>query len=149
MTGPVGADLYAQDVPRPRQEAIRAPSNQARHVAALEDLDALLQSAAAMRVELRGFEAALRRARSHLARGGGAEQLHGVLDITAARAGLTRAAAEFQLDRRNSRLSMFRAQLAEGMSIGAIARSWGLSRQLVSRTLREAGANGSGADDAA
>ena len=32
---------------------------------------------------------------------------------------------------------IIRVQSAEGMSVGAIARAWGLSRQLVSRTLKE------------
>jgi hypothetical protein len=103
----------------------------------VRDLDALLQSAAALRVELRGFEVALRRARGHLARGNAAEDLDRVIDITAARESLSIAAAEFQLHRHVSRLAVFRAQAAEGMSIGGIARIWGLSRQLVSRTLRE------------
>jgi hypothetical protein len=103
----------------------------------VKDLDSLLASAAALRVELRGFEAALRRARGHLARGKSAVDLDQVLDITAARDALTRAAGEFQLNRHVSRLSVFRVQAAEGMSIGAIARSWGLSRQLVSREFRE------------
>jgi hypothetical protein len=103
----------------------------------VKDLDSLLASAAALRVELRGFEAALRRVRGHLARGHSAVDLEKVLDITEAREALTRAASDFQLQRHVSRLSVFRVQAADGMSIGAIARSWGLSRQLVSRMLRE------------
>jgi hypothetical protein len=115
----------------------RSASAEALRAAAVQDLDALLQSAATLRVELRGFEVALRRARGHLARGHAAEDLDRVIDITAARENLSVAAAEFQLHRHVSRLAVFRVQAAEGMSIGAIARIWGLSRQLVSRTLRE------------
>jgi len=133
--------LYAQDVGCPAEENTRSSSTEALSAAAVRDLDALLQSAAVLRVELRGFEAALRRVRGHLARGNPAVDLRRVLDITAAREALARAAADFQLHRHTSRVSIFHAQAAEGMSIGAIARDWGLSRQLISRTLRDDDAN--------
>ncbi len=39
--------------------------------------------------------------------------------------------------RRMWRVAMFRLQADAGMSLAAIARQWGLSRQLVSRLLRD------------
>ena len=60
-----------------------------------------------------------------------------VLDIISVRETLTQAAVDFETARRASRLSLFRLQLAEGMSLGAIARAWGFSRLLVSRMLKE------------
>jgi len=123
------------------QKAIRKSGRQAAIDAlradALADLEVLLSRAAVLRAELRSFEAPLRRARNHLARGGAAADLHDVIDIITARAALTRAAGDFETVRHSSRISIFRMQDAEGMSMGAIARDWGLSRQLVSRMLRE------------
>ena len=60
-----------------------------------------------------------------------------MFNIAQVREGLTHAATNFQATRHTSRLSVFRLQSAEGMSIGAIARDWGLSRQLVSRMIKE------------
>jgi hypothetical protein len=115
----------------------RATSIETLHAEAVTDLEVLLHSAAALRAELRSFETSLRKARAHLARGGAAAELNVVIDIVAIREALSRAATDFEAARRVSRISIFRAQAAEGMSIGAIARAWGLSRQLVSRLLKE------------
>jgi hypothetical protein len=111
-------------------------------VNAIAELDSLLENAATLRAELRTFETALRKARGHLVRGRAAEDLEQVIDIVTARDGLTRAATDFQVSRHSSRVSIFRAQAAEGMSIGSIARSWGISRQLVSRILKTDALNG-------
>ena len=104
---------------------------------ALRDLEVLLEKVAALRGELRSFETPLRRARAHLARGGTATDLHKVIDIITARETLSRTALEFEAIRHTSRISIFRMQAAEGMSLGAIARDWGVSRQLVSRMMKE------------
>jgi hypothetical protein len=128
--------LYPPFVPgSTRQPTPSAPIETLRAVA-VTDLDLLLESAAALRTELRGFETALRKVRRHLAGGGAAADLREVLDIGTARETLTRAADVFQAVRHTSRISIFRVQAAEGMSVGAIARDWGLSRQLVSRMLK-------------
>lgn len=120
----------------PRKSRRRASIDPLR-ADAVADLDVLLERAAALRAELRKFETPLRRARNHLARGGAAADLHSVIDIVTARAKLTQAAGDFETIRHSSRISIFRMQDAEGMSMGAIARDWGLSRQLVSRMLKE------------
>jgi hypothetical protein len=122
----------------PNGQVGRSTSIEPLREAAVANTDALLESAAALRAQLRAFETTLRRAKVYFERGGSAADLHGELDITAARETLTRAAADFEAARHASRLAVFRVQQAEGMSVGAIARAWGLSRQLVSRTLKEA-----------
>jgi hypothetical protein len=124
-------------VPRPICEPDPSVSNETLNAAAVGDLDLLLESAAELRAQLRQFEAALRKVRGFLARGGAASELRDVLDIVTARESLTQAANNFQGNRHSSRLSIFRAQAADGMSVGAIVRDWGLSRQLVSRMLRD------------
>jgi hypothetical protein len=122
----------------PNQEPSPPTSIETLRARAVADLDLLLGAAAALRAELRGFETALRKARRHLAGGGAATELHDVLDIVKAREALTHAAGNFQAFRQTSRLSVFRVQAAEGMSVGAISRDWGLSRQLVSRMFKTA-----------
>jgi hypothetical protein len=118
-------------------DAVATTSPEALRAEAVTGLDDLLRSAAILRGEIHGFEASLQRARAHLIAGHSAEELKNVIDIAGARESLSIAAADFQVSRHASRLSIFRAQIAEGTSIGSIARDWGLSRQLVSRTLRE------------
>jgi hypothetical protein len=129
----------------PRNPPSRSTATEALRARALTDIELLLQSAEALRTQLRTFEAGMRSVRKHLERGAHASELHDVLDITEVRETLTRAAVEFEAARKASRLAVFRMQQAEGMSIGAIARAWGFSRQLVSRMMKEAGANGSSA----
>jgi hypothetical protein len=129
--------LYALSVPSPKRESTRSPSLDHLRDDALRDLELLLEKVAALRGELRRFETPLRRARAHLARGGTATDLHSVIDIVTARETLSRAALEFESIRHTSRISIFRMQVAEGMSLGAIARDWGVSRQLVSRMMKE------------
>jgi hypothetical protein len=128
--------LYSPFVPWSTQPPTPSAAIDSLRAAAVSDLDLLLESAAALRAELRGFETALRKVRRHLARGGPAADLHRVLDIVTARESLTSAAGVFQTIRHTSRISIFRVQAAEGLSVGAIARDWGLSRQLVSRLLK-------------
>ncbi len=122
----------------------RSTSIETLRADAVTEFDLLLQSAAVLRAELRSFETGMRRARGHLVRGRAAAKMHDVLDISVVRQVLTRAAADFEATRHATRISIFRLQVAEGMSLGAIAREWGLSRQLVSRMLKEAQPKGSG-----
>ncbi|MDQ1468382.1 MAG: hypothetical protein QOH10_2797 [Actinomycetota bacterium] len=113
---------------------------------AVTEIDQLLHTAATLRAELRSFETSLRKARSYLGRGGTAAGMHDAIDIITTRQALTRAAVDFEAARRAARIAVFRAQLAEGMSVGAIARDWGFSRQLVSRMMKEDRAQRSDAD---
>jgi PAS domain S-box-containing protein len=55
---------------------------------------------------------------------------------------LTGAISSVEEARRVARLHLFRGLLAEGCSIGDVARIWGVSRQLASRILREGRADG-------
>ena len=103
----------------------------------LGELDLLVESAATLRGELRGFEVAIKKARRYLEKGGAAGNMRSVVDIGAAREQLSQVAEKFQTHRHKARLAVFRMQIAEGLSVGAIAREWGLSRQLVSRMLKE------------
>ena len=59
------------------------------------------------------------------------------LDTPAARQGLTDAINRLEAARLDARRQLFRVMIAEGHSIGEIARTWGISRQLASRILRD------------
>jgi transposase len=61
------------------------------------------------------------------------------IDIAKLREGLTDAMADLEASRHHLRAICFGLVTQEGMSIGAVARLWGVSRQLAQRTLREAG----------
>lgn len=50
---------------------------------------------------------------------------------------LARVLEQYETCRRDARLALWRVMLAEGCSIGEVARIFGLSRQLVSRQLRD------------
>jgi hypothetical protein len=49
---------------------------------------------------------------------------------------MTEAIAALEAARRKSRISLVRADLAEGSSVTQIARTWGASHQLISRYMR-------------
>ena len=74
-------------------------STEPLNAVAVGDLDLLLESAAELRAQLRQFEAALRKVRGFLARGGATSELRDVLDIVTAREELTQAANNFQANR--------------------------------------------------
>lgn len=57
---------------------------------------------------------------------------------------LTAALDEFEQHRHRSRLSLTAAGIEEGMTINAVSRAWGISRQLASRDAKEARATPDG-----
>jgi hypothetical protein len=64
-------------------------------------------------------------------------QLASDFPISAERNRLTFALDAYETCRREARIAFWRILLAEGCSIGEIGRIFGLSRQLVSRQLRD------------
>ena len=70
----------------------------------------------------------------------GGQSLRSILDhvgMSDARVDLTGALSRLEEGRRLARIDLFRALNNQGCSIGEIARLWGVSRQLVSRMLRD------------
>ena len=57
---------------------------------------------------------------------------------------LTAALDQFEQHRHRSRLSLTAAGIQEGMTINAVSRAWGISRQLASRDAKEARATPDG-----
>jgi hypothetical protein len=131
--------------PSPKPEPSQVPPIESIRADAVKRADVLLETAAALRAELRGFETAIRKVRRYVGDGSSTQEMQDLVDMAAVRETLTRAATDFEVARHEARLTVWQLQRAEGMSVGAIARGWRLSRQLVSRTLKEAEPRDSGA----
>jgi hypothetical protein len=119
-----------------RQAGSVGPEDEALREHALEDLDSLIDAAADARRDLRSYQSVLEKNRRNLAQGGRASDISTRFDVRAVRTSLTERLDQVERARNSSRRSLWRLQLSEGTTIAEIARSWGISRQLVSRTLR-------------
>jgi hypothetical protein len=97
--------------------------------------DALLEASAALRRELLAYERELRRARTRVS--SGKPLTRAVPDLIAVRNRVSDCLDEMDRCRRRVRVAYYSLQASEGMSLGAIAREWGLSRQLVSRLMND------------
>jgi hypothetical protein len=98
-------------------------------------LDALIQATAEARTDMEASQTAFERNRDHLRTGGRAGDMTDLFDIPALRSTLTGRLAQVEQARMATRRALWRMQIAEGTTITDVARSWGLSRQLVSRAL--------------
>lgn len=101
---------------------------------AVSDLQALIEQAVEARKNLRAYQTALEKNHRHFTRGGRVSDSP-IVNVQTVRATLTDRLDRLERARSVSRLSLWRLQVAEGMSIAEIARLWGFSRQLVSRAL--------------
>lgn len=110
-------------------------SSEALRAQALAALDEFIQATADARDDLSSFQAALEKNRTFLGEGGRAADMPALFDIPTLRSSLTDVLERVEQTRMASRRTLWRLQISEGKSIADIARSWGLSRQLVSRAL--------------
>jgi hypothetical protein len=109
-----------------REEAVHAMSTLAQVVAAARD-------------DLRDYESVITHARDDLAAGSPVAEMverHRAGDV---RASFSDRLSEIERVRAAARLALWQLQLSEGSTIADIARAWGYSRQLVSRTLADPG----------
>jgi hypothetical protein len=102
---------------------------------ALNDLVALIEVVAETRQGLRKYQTVLERNRRRIAQGGRASDMPTVYDVQAVRSTISDRLDNLERARNASRCSLWRLQVAEGTTLAEIARTWGLSRQLVSRAL--------------
>jgi len=70
--------------------------------------------------------------------GGGTSEALEAGRVSETRLAVTTALDELDRARQVSRTSLFRAQIAEGSSVPEVAVVWGISRQLVARTIASA-----------
>lgn len=116
-------------------EQAETPSALRQNVVA--DLLELENAVSVLRAKLSLLETRVERARLHLAAGGPAADLPRVAHVMESRAEVNAALAEVQQTRHRSQRSLFLLAVEEGFSLAEIARTWGISRQLVSRMTKE------------
>ena len=101
-----------------------------------------LESAKALRDELRSKEANYRRMAKLLDRGDDIRTILAELNAADARQELTDALEELERSRHRVKIAVAATGLDEGMTIGELGRAWGVSRQLAARYAKEARSSG-------
>jgi len=117
----------------PWQSAVVSPGMTDSRAKAIDDLDLLLvalDELADLLVVVRGRYV---NARESLSAGDSVETALSKAKAAETRELVTASLDEFEKCRHVSRLSMIAGGINEGMSINAISKSWGVSRQLISR----------------
>jgi hypothetical protein len=105
---------------------------------ALQEIERFLESARALRAELRASETTYRRLARLLTQG---DQVHGALeavDASVRRHDLTEALDALERQRHQVKVALAADGLRQGMTIGDLGRAWGVSRQLAARYAKEA-----------
>lgn len=90
-----------------------------------------------MRNQLKVLETALRRAHRMLDNGSLASEMAVAANVAAGRQATSAVMREIQMARHRAQRAQFQLAAAEGNSMADIARAWGVSRQLVSRMVKE------------
>ncbi len=103
----------------------------------LASLDVLAAASDRVTDALGRGEDARRVARGHMAQGGTVSELEKVLEPEPLRSSLSLAITELERSRHETQRLLFRLLHAEGQTMTEIGRTWGISRQLVSRLINE------------
>jgi hypothetical protein len=106
----------------------------------LDALDALESAQTALREQMRELTSTIRSSRRFLEAGGLSKQLPELTNITEHRAANSEALRRFETARLRAQHAFYRLGAEDGMSAAEIGRTWGVSRQLVSRILNHGGA---------
>jgi DNA invertase Pin-like site-specific DNA recombinase len=104
----------------------------------LDALDALDDADRQLRAQLGRARRNRALLRKHLANGGAAAGCGKVLDVRGATNQFDGAVGSLLAERRRAQKAMYQLSAAEGMTATEIARTWGVSRQFVSRILNGA-----------
>ena len=104
---------------------------------ALVGLQEFREEAATLRSALRRVERVLERVCRQVEREVPVHEVMDQIGVGELRAELVERLTRFEEARRRMRVACFRMSLTEGLSIGDIARLWGISRQLASRLVNE------------
>ncbi len=89
------------------------------------------------RNQLKTMETVMRRARRLLDAGRPAREVAQLANVAQARAATSAIIREVQGARHRAQRAQFKLAAAEGSTMAEIARGWGVSRQLVSRMVKE------------
>jgi ribosomal protein S20 len=90
------------------------------------------------RAQLKFMETLMRRVRRLVENGGSATEVANQAHAASARAATSDIIKEVQAARHRAQQAQFKLAAAEGSTMAEIARGWGVSRQLVSRMVKEA-----------
>jgi hypothetical protein len=119
---------------------MRPPSERSELVReCLDALDALAAAETVLRGQLGALRASAVAIHRYLDAGGRSQGLSDVIDITGQRAASGDALRGVESARVVVQHAIYRLAAADGMSAADIGRVWGVSRQLVSRVLNQAG----------
>ncbi len=104
------------------------------YLVAMEAVTAASESMIAALQDANGARAIVR---EHMAAGGRVSELEYIVDPGVLRAAVSAAIIELERTRHDAQRLLFLLLQAEGQTMTAIARMWGISRQLVSRLVNE------------
>jgi DNA-directed RNA polymerase specialized sigma24 family protein len=119
---------------RGTQSSSRLENLRSETLASVEDLEEAME---VMHRQLRTLSTTLRRARRHIEGGGLARDIDVAASVSDTRSGTSAALHDVQAARHRGQRAFFKLAAAEGASLAEIARTWGVSRQLVSRIVKE------------
>jgi hypothetical protein len=105
-------------------------------------LDSLLEEGRNARQAIRDNEVLIRQALKEMSKGATVASTMGQVDAGFGRQHVKEALDALAAARHELRLATILAGLDEGMTIGDLGRSWGISRQLASRFAKEARGEG-------
>src|SRR5579863_4581746 len=108
-----------------------------KKTATLTALDAVIQASISAREALRQSETLLRRLRRRLEKGSSIAEAMAGLAISDHRQATFDRLTSLEHARRDARRAIISQGVSEGLSLGQLARQWGVSRQLVTRLAKE------------
>ena len=106
---------------------------------AIAHIEQLMAAALRCEEQLRAARAAYQIGLGELRRGSPVRDALAAGDAPNMRSAVTDALEDFEAARKASRISLILTDIAQGSSITAVARTWGVSHQLVSRYVRDQG----------
>lgn len=104
-----------------------------RQDTALKALDAVIEASISARQALRQSETMLRRLRRRIEKGSPVTEAFAGLGIAENRQNTFDHLAALERVRRDARRALIELGVSQGLSLGHMAREWGVSRQLVAR----------------
>ena len=123
--------------PAPKQKNVTATQMNALRDDAVRTLAEMEDAIVRTRNQLKTMETLMRRVRKMLESGRSAVEVAQLANAAAARAATSEIIREVQGARHRAQQAQFKMAAAEGSTMAEIARRWGVSRQLVSRMVKE------------
>lgn len=119
------------------QKSPSAAQLQALRQEAIRELTEFEAAIVKTRNQLKFMENVMRRVRKMTESGRSASEVAEAVDFAQGRAATSAVIREIQAARHRAQRAQFKLSAAEGATMAEIARRWGVSRQLVSRMVKE------------